>query len=776
MTPAGAVLLLGLLGSVSSLMPPRTSFLLNSTDRPLVQFSLRDLYNTTTLLLSDDGSTLYVGARDAILSLDVSQSDTISLKNQVEWSPTESDKNICVSKGKKREVHCSNFIRVLQPMNSTHLYVCGSYAYGPQEAWLDTAGQNLSVVPLGTAKGRCPFSPFQRSVALSVDGEVFTASTSDFRGTKPEIARHFSKDGRPDVLQDLYGSLLEEPEFVGSSLDPAENKLYFFFSEVGKEFSYTNELRVARVAQVCKDDVGGQRTLQRKWTSFTKSSLVCQVSRRLPFNVLQDVFTLQLPDAGGAVQTRFYSVFTSQWSSGPESAVCVFNLQDIRDVFKGNYRTFDSRNHLWVPMKGKHSYLGKCGLENATDAELNEVKKTFLTSRSVAAAGNGPVVVSSDHIYSRIAAMTTEALDGKRYTVLFLLTESGFLHKLVLFNTGPRIIEEVQVFREPQLVKSLLLSSSKGVVYVGTSGGVTAVPLANCSVYRTCSQCVLARDPLCGWSPSRRACTGLDSSDPLTQDLDKGNVKEKCPRASTGLDLAHTDVTVRWGESVRLRCVSPSNLATLTWTGPPSSTGRTIQAADGGLSFLASADTVGRYRCVAEEAGHADVVAAFEVQLMSPRSVRPGHGVSERVGPSSTEEPYEDVETAEPPADPDLTVDGAVTNSSTHGTAGKPEDFGPSGVQNHDSDLTTASSNDTHSGKEALRRAQSQKSYFSELVAVSLLLVVVSVCVLLLGGLQMWWRSRTGRKASAAVGPEHKPTESIPSLSPEDADTEPRLV
>lgn len=40
--------------------------------------------------------------------------------------------------------------------------------------------------------------------------------------------------------------------FVGSSLDRAQNKLYFFFSETGTEFSYMTELRSARVAQVCK--------------------------------------------------------------------------------------------------------------------------------------------------------------------------------------------------------------------------------------------------------------------------------------------------------------------------------------------------------------------------------------------------------------------------------------------------------------------------------------------------------------------------------------------
>lgn len=61
----------------------------------------------------------------------------------------------------------------------------------------------------------------------------------------------------------------------------------------------------------------------------------------------------------------------------------------------------------------------------------------------------------------------------------------------------------------------LRFCSLQGLVYVGTSDGVTAVPLANCSVYRTCSQCVLARDPLCAWSPTRSVCTVLDRSESL---------------------------------------------------------------------------------------------------------------------------------------------------------------------------------------------------------------------------------------------------------------------
>lgn len=54
-----------------------------SPGRHLTRFSNPDVSNTTTLLLSEDGDMLYVGARDAVLALDVSHKDTIILRSKV---------------------------------------------------------------------------------------------------------------------------------------------------------------------------------------------------------------------------------------------------------------------------------------------------------------------------------------------------------------------------------------------------------------------------------------------------------------------------------------------------------------------------------------------------------------------------------------------------------------------------------------------------------------------------------------------------------------------
>ncbi|KAK5879490.1 hypothetical protein CesoFtcFv8_022600 [Champsocephalus esox] len=108
----------------------------DSAERPLVLFRSPDLLNSTTLLLSDDGSTLFVGARDAVFSLDVSRSDVISLKSKVAWRPSQSEITECQNKGKDTEVDCPNFVSVLSQVNSSHLYVCGSFAFNPHDAFI----------------------------------------------------------------------------------------------------------------------------------------------------------------------------------------------------------------------------------------------------------------------------------------------------------------------------------------------------------------------------------------------------------------------------------------------------------------------------------------------------------------------------------------------------------------------------------------------------------------------------------------------------------------
>lgn len=202
------VALLGFVGQSLSNLVPRVSFPMGSPGRPLASFRSPDVSNTTTLLLSDDGDVLYVGSRDAVLALDVSQEDSITLKNRLLWSPSDRDLEQCSMKG-KRMADCPNFIRVLQFFNSSHIYACGTFAFSPRCTYINSETLSMSSKP-DEGRGRCPYDPYQRNTALIVDGELYTGTVADYRGNRPVISRHLSEGSRGDLkLDDTLGWLEE---------------------------------------------------------------------------------------------------------------------------------------------------------------------------------------------------------------------------------------------------------------------------------------------------------------------------------------------------------------------------------------------------------------------------------------------------------------------------------------------------------------------------------------------------------------------------------------
>lgn len=625
--------LLGFLCPCLTGLTPRVSFPMDSPGRRLIRFSNHSVSNTTTLLLSDDGDMLYVGARDAVLALNVSHKDTIVLRNKLDWTPSDEDLEQCSMKGKKM-ADCPNFIRVLQFLNTTHIYACGTFAFSPRCTYINTDTLTMSLKP-DEGRGRCPYDPYQRNTAIVVDGQLYTGTVADYRGNRPVISRHLSEGKRVDLKLDDTLGWLEDPTFVSSTFIPDEEKIYFFFSEVGREYDFIDKFIVSRVSQVCVSDVGGQRTLQRRWTTFAKAQLLCQADHELPYNVLRDIDTLSPAEGAPVDDTHFYGIFTSQWSvNSGRSAVCSFRLTDIRSVFSGNYKVLNRDTLQWsARVQEKVANPGECGLHNASDNALRFVKENFLADDSVRPVGRNLTMVSAEHYYSHLRVQRVRAANSKHYTVLFLLTESGYLQKVVLLQRGAHIIEEVQVFEQPQPVKSLKLSILKGMIYIGTSEGVVKVPAANCSFYWTCAQCVLARDPFCGWDTASRVCVMVSKTHTnLGQDIERGNVEDVCSSVSLNhktrfgpnkLPAASCPpgelVSVSLNEVVRLQCPAASRLSQQLWERPNSrlSSDLYLNLEDGSLSFVATPATLGHYLCLSTENGYQQTMAIYHVKQKS---------------------------------------------------------------------------------------------------------------------------------------------------------------
>uniref|UniRef100_UPI0037E6FE61 semaphorin-4A isoform X2 n=1 Tax=Semicossyphus pulcher TaxID=241346 RepID=UPI0037E6FE61 len=716
------VALLSCLGPSETGPTPRVSFSLGSPGRLVTRFSSPEVSNTTTLLLSEDGGVLYVGARDAVLALDVSNEDAITPRSKLDWSPSDKDLEQCSMKGKKMS-DCPNFIRVLQFLNSSHIYACGTFAFSPRCTYINSETLTMSLKP-DEGRGRCPYDPYQRNTAIIVDGELYTGTVADYRGNRPVISRHLSEGRRVDLKLDDTLGWLEDPTFISSSFIPDEEKIYFFFSEVGREYDFIDKFVVSRVSQICMSDVGGQRTLQRRWTTFAKAQLLCQADDELPYNVIQDIDTLPPAEGAPADDTLFYGIFTSQWSvNSGRSAVCSFRLSDIKSVFSGNYKVLNRDTLQWsTRVQEKVANPGECGLHNASDNALRFVKENFLADESVRPVGRSLTMVSAEHRYSHLAVQRVQAVNHRDYTVLFLLTESGFLHKAVLLQSGAHIIEEVQVFEQPQPVKSLKLSVPQGVIYVGSSEGVVRVPTANCSVYWTCPQCVLARDPFCGWDPNSRACVEVhNTKTTLVQDVDRGSVEEACSsvslthRARFNKLSAGELVSVSLNEVVRLQCPPSSRLSQQQWERPNSrlSPDLYLHLQDGSLSFVATPTTLGHYLCLSTENGFQQTMAIYHVKQRSSSVAPPPPSTQAGVRPGPRLHPSEG---------PRRTETGP---GGTQPTQSSRDAQAPTRQQDRDSPLWTEESG--HRGtafSEGPLLSSRGPCYLKELVVVSVLLVL----------------------------------------------------
>ncbi|XP_063817981.1 semaphorin-4G [Pseudophryne corroboree] len=588
--------------------------------------------NYSTLLLEDEHGILYVGARGAIFSLNLSDISHGSQKT-IPWEVTYNDIEKCREKGKNNQTECFNHIRLLQRLNHTHLHVCGTYAFSPKCCYIDVKTFTFPK-PCHEGKDVCPYDPTIGYTGVIVDGFLYTASRYGFHSV-------------PDIRRDIIAPMLRteatplhwliDAEFVTSALVREslnstigdDDKIYYFFNErvIEESSEFLDKTHVARVARVCKSDMGGKKILQKKWTSFLKARLVCSM---LFYETLKSAYTLEV---GSWHTTIFYGAFVSQWGSMESSAVCRYSISDIQKAFEGPYMEYQDTTRKWdrytgnVPQPRPGSCItnefrssGYNVSEDLPNKVLDFVKLHPLVSEHVKPIGEKPLLFKRNIIYSRIAVDRVTALDKEQYDVLFLGTDNGWIHKAVVINDRVHIIEEIQVFKTPQPVENLVISKKQNSLYIGAQSGVLQLPLSSCNRYTSCYDCILARNPYCGWDGNscREPLTSQDRVQ-MTQDMQNGN----------GGCLNNTDDavpvkklrTVLKGDDVLLQCDLWSNLAKPQWlvngTEPlEGDEGHFRLGVDGLLISDALLEHSGEYTCFSVESGLESIVASYNVNVL----------------------------------------------------------------------------------------------------------------------------------------------------------------
>uniref|UniRef100_A0A3B4AHU4 Sema domain-containing protein n=1 Tax=Periophthalmus magnuspinnatus TaxID=409849 RepID=A0A3B4AHU4_9GOBI len=526
------------------------------------------------LHMDQDQGRLYLGSREYLVALDMHNVNKEPLI--IHWPASAKRKGECQMTGKGKQVgscsgECANFVRMIEPWNRTHLYTCGTGAYQPictfiNRGWRAEVSTNASpltslfcdylfrLVPgyVDSGKGKCSYDPKQENVATLINDSLYAGVHIDFMSTDAALFR--TMGGRTAIRTEQYDSRwLNEPVFVEiqqipDSAERNDDKLYIFFREKSLDSNGASPSVLARVGRVCLNDEGGQKSLVNRWTTFLKARLICSVigddGVETRFDELRDVFIQPTQDERNPM---VYALFTTAGSVFKGSAVCVFSMSDIRNVFNGPFAHKHGHNYQWTEYTGKIPYPrpGTCpggtftpgirSSKNFTDEAVNFIRAHPLMFHPVYPIHRRPLVVRTgvDYRYTALVVDQVDAVDG-RYEVLFLGTDRGTVQKVIVLPKDPTsmevlTLEEVEVFRVTA-VKTMKLSSKRQQLYVSSDAGLTQVSLHRCGVYgRACSDCCLARDPYCAWDgESCSAFTPSTKRRSRRQDVKHGDPLRQC--------------------------------------------------------------------------------------------------------------------------------------------------------------------------------------------------------------------------------------------------------
>ncbi|XP_065543269.1 semaphorin-3B isoform X2 [Lathamus discolor] len=572
------------------------------------------------LLLDEERGRLFVGAQNHLLSLaldDISQRDRKvtgmgghsetassargcecpSLPLQIYWPAPVEWREECNWAGKDITAECMNFIKILHPYNRTHLYACGTGAFHPVCAFVEASQHAEPVFKLDPkhvedGKGKSPYDPQHVAASVLVGEELYSGVATDLMGRDFTIFRSLGQ--RPSIRTEQHDSRwLNEPKFVAvfwvpESEDPDDDKVYFFFRETAVEQQQgLGKTSFARIGQICRNDVGGQRSLVNKWTTFLKARLVCAVpgpdGADTHFDELRDVFLLQTRDKRNPL---VYTVFSTSSSVFQGSAICIYTMADIRRAFLGPFAHKEGPNYQWVSYQGRVPYPrpGMCpsktfgtfgSTKDFPDEVIQFARHHPLMYNPVLPHGQRPLFLQAamPYTFTCIAVDRVTATDG-HYDVLFIGTDVGTVLKVVSVPKGswnhmePLVLEELQIFQDASPITSLQLSSKRQQLYAGSATALAQLPLHRCSAYgKACAECCLARDPYCAWDGT--ACTRYVPNTKRRfrrQDVRNGDPNMLCSEEPRQGSVPQKQLYGVEGSTAFLECIPKSLQAHVFWT------------------------------------------------------------------------------------------------------------------------------------------------------------------------------------------------------------------
>ncbi|XP_063219970.1 plexin-A1 [Bacillus rossius redtenbacheri] len=286
------------------------------------------------------------------------------------------------------------------------------------------------------------------------------------------------------------------------------------FSSEGFSYFLTIQARttnpspfISKLVRVCHDD--------ENYYSYTEIPIECKIEDNHMYNLVQAAYVGKpgsdvASELGITAQDDvLFAVFSESDTSEGEisskpssnSGLCIYSLKAIRRKFMQNIKTcfsgmgsrgldFISPSHTCVLTKLQTIGEDFCGLD---------VNTPLGGELAIMAA---PVLAFNTHLTAVAATSTGD------YTVVFLGTAHGHLKKVVV-ETSNTALEygDLIVDENSPVNPDLHFDSQLMHLYVMTERKVSKVKVQECNMYKTCWECLGAKDPYCGWCSLENKCS-----------------------------------------------------------------------------------------------------------------------------------------------------------------------------------------------------------------------------------------------------------------------------
>ncbi|KAJ4922056.1 hypothetical protein JOQ06_021520 [Pogonophryne albipinna] len=594
----------------------RMTFTLRET--AMKRFPLLGHHAPAGIVLEKEPSTVISAEQKRLKSFNFQNPHEAPVEIHVPWTEcNKSDPQQTV------KADCSFNIYLVQKMEANKLFLCGT----------DGKGTACCDMDLSEKTPRCMSSAKIQNIKKSIQGFIIKegepaalVESADsnlyvtYSGSKGDVGIHrFGRNRVGPMMHD------REQHYVGLVPSrrrdhPLQGKVFGFYKEKNKDPGLYSDMWIPFVTRVCMGDRGGPKNfLQFSWTSQMNARLFCgEPESRRHFSELVDVATVEKEQWE---DTRVYALFRNEWGM---SAVCVYTIKDIERIFT------TSRFKGKVPQPGRSRACVQDSSAIHMDV-LNKIKENSEMEEWVRPVDNSGPILFNHHNYTHIYVDDSQNNRSDKHTVLYLSLNKGDIHKVVQKETETFVIAEYQPFHHRHHVLTFLLHPPTMKLYLTSRTELVQLDVGNCAQYGDrCGDCVLSRDPYCGWNGSH--CT------PHTQDMlqdvsradhnicvSSGMVEhsQTVSKYPPGRDDVTKSITLPLNSKYFLQCPVSSHQARYTWIHLEGNTSWSLEDSPGLLLIpRMSPEQEGRYRCVSEERGYTRVLADYTLQLESRAGVQ----------------------------------------------------------------------------------------------------------------------------------------------------------